>query len=389
MIPALSEKKEDCCGCKACANVCPRNAISFVPDQYGFEYPVIDPKKCVECGRCLQSCDFKKTKQEGIAMLDPLEGYAVQHAKEDICWKSTSGGMFTALAEWVIEKHGLVYGCVFNDEMKPIHDEADNMDKVALMRGSKYAQSDVGNIYYRVKEKLNEGKWTLFTGTPCQVAALYAYLGKTDVQKLITADVVCHGIPSPLFFKEYIDYLSKKYHKKVNQFLFRSKRYGWGHIFIEVGFEGGKSKSWFGTADPYFAPFSWRNQHMRPNCYHCKYTTGHRVSDFTFGDFWGWEKTGIGMSPSKGLGSCLINTEKAKNIFPQLHVNSIKVPVESIINGNEQLRTPSKMPDNWETTMESIAKNGFHNYAEQFRKAHTLAIINSFIKKIIWKKMCE
>lgn len=382
MKPVLTQTKDDCCGCKACASVCPQNAITFLPDEYGFEYPYIDTGKCIECGQCIKICDFKKSENDGVAMRKPLEGYAARHVEKEVYATSTSGGVFTALAQWILERDGVVFGCVFDDDLSPVHIEADNFEKVASMRGSKYVQSDVGSVYQKVKQRLNEGMMVLFTGTPCQVAGLYSYLGNEDNKRLLTVDIVCHGTPSTLVFSKYVDYLSDKYHKKVASFQFRSKIHGWEKPTIAVGFEDGSAKHWSIIRDLYYEAFN-RSLLQRPSCFQCKYAIGSRVGDITIGDFWGWQKANIQMSAKEGVNCCLLNTEKAKEVFPKLHIDSNKVTVESIIQGNYHLRAKSMKRPEWKSVMDTIVHDGFAQYALRFRKTHLITMTKTYIKRII------
>ena len=386
MIPDLTPSKETCCGCKACANACSRNAITFLPDEYGFEYPHIDAEKCIECGKCLKACDFKKSEQDGVAMRTPLEGYAARHIDKEVYSNSTSGGIFSALAQWVIEREGIVFGCAFTDDWRTVHVEANNMEKVVPMRGSKYVQSDTSDVFQRIKSRLQEGKWVLFSGTPCQVAGLYAYLGKADTQKLLTIDVVCHGVPSPLVFKKYIQYLEDKYHKKVSTFQFRNKKNGWAKPSVAVGFNDGTIKTWSVVRDLYYEAFHFAFL-QRPSCLECKYATSHRVGDFTLGDFWGWQKANITMSTKEGVCCCLLNTEKAKEVFPQLSINTNKVTVDSIIQGNYHLRNKSKKRQERTIVMDTIVHDGFAVYAKRFRITHLVTMFKRSRYFRIWQKI--
>lgn len=386
MTPVLTPSKEACCGCKACANACSRNAITFLPDEYGFEYPHIDAEKCIECGKCLKACDFKKSEPDGVVMHTPLEGYAARHIDKEVYSNSTSGGIFSALAQWVLERNGVVYGCAFTDDWRTVHVEADNMEKVVPMRGSKYVQSDTSDVFQRIKSRLQEGKWVLFSGTPCQVAGLYAYLGKADTQKLLTIDVVCHGVPSPLVFKKYILYLEDKYHKKVSTFQFRNKKNGWAKPSVAVGFYDGCIKTWSVVRDIYYEAFHFAFL-QRPSCLECKYATSHRVGDFTLGDFWGWQKANITMSTKEGVCCCLLNTEKAKEVFPQLSINTNKVTVDSIIQGNYHLRNKSKKRQERTIVMDTIVHDGFAVYAKRFRITHLITMFKRSRYFRIWQKI--
>lgn len=355
MVPILYHHQEDCCGCRACANACPKDAISFVSDEYGFQYPTIIEDKCIGCQKCVRTCDFQKVGEFGR---HALVGYAARHKEQKVYSNSTSGGVFSALGEWVIKRRGLVYGCVFDKEFAPIHIAVDSLEGLSAMRGSKYAQSDVGFVYRDVKTKLLEDKYVLFTGTPCQVAGLYSYLGKTDTEKLLTADLICHGVPSSMTFRKYIDYLEKRNHSKVRLFQFRNKLFGWNRPVVYVTFENGISKWWFPRKNIYYSNFDKRN-FQRLSCSRCKYSCDSRCGDITIGDFWGFQKVGLKMSYKEGISCSLLNTTKAIGIFEELNLNVEKVDPQYIIQGNYHLRKPLPKGDDWDKVMNAVKQKGF------------------------------
>lgn len=357
MIPVLFNNPEDCCGCRVCANVCPKDAISFCGDKYGFLYPTVDEGKCIGCNLCVKSCDFTKVDEIGHF---PLEGYAARHKESHVHSNSTSGGVFSALAEWIIQRQGIVYGCVFDDNYSPIHIGADSIEDVSPMRGSKYAQSDTGYIYRDVKTKLSEGRYVLFTGTPCQVAGLYSYLGKSENSKLLTADLICHGVPSAMALKKYLDYLEKKYHSKIESLKFRSKYYGWTRPSVEVCFKSGRVDRRFTGRSVYYANFH-NNNLQRPSCFRCKYSCSSRFGDITIGDFWGFNKAHLKMSYKEGLSCCLINTQRAENVFGSLNLDVEKVDPSLIIQGNYHLRKSSTKGRYWDSVLSAIKRTGFES----------------------------
>lgn len=379
MTPVLYQTKEDCCGCKACANACPCDAISFQADEYGFWYPVIDEGKCIGCNKCIKTCDFQKKEVLGNK---PLAGLAARHKEKAVYDNSTSGGMFTAIAEWVLAKGGLVYGCVYNDDMKTVHTIAENKEQLAAMRNSKYVQSDVGFIYRDVKENLKKGKLVFFTGTPCQVAALYSFFGKTDQNNLLTADIVCHGVSSPWMWNKYVNYIEEKHHRRITDYRFRDKRFGWERPVISVIFEDGGSKWWFSTIDMYAENYYHHNL-FRHSCLHCKYACSIRMGDFTICDFWGYQNSNLKMSTIEGVSACLLNTEKAKKIVGYLNINSEKMAPEIIIAGNDQLRGPVSKGKNWDVVMNTIKDEGFKKLLPIFRKTHRKAYLKVPIKKLL------
>ena len=357
MIPVLYHNQEDCCGCRACANICPMDAISFDADEYGFQYPVVNEDKCIGCEDCIKTCDFQKDDKWGH---QPLEGYAARHKDREVYDNSTSGGVFTALAEWVIKRGGVVYGCVFDEHFIPVHVAVEKMEDLSAMRNSKYAQSDVGLVYRDVKAKLSENKYVLFTGTPCQVAALYSFIGNQDTEKLLTADLICHGVPSALTLQKYIGFLEKKYHSKVKRFLFRSKRFGWTDPVVDVTFENGESKWWYPRKNIYYYNYHKRN-FQRLSCFSCKYSCDTRNGDVTIGDFWGFQKANIRMSFKEGISCCLINTPKMADIFCDLNLDMEKVDTNYIIQGNNRLRKPSHKGKDWDIVMNAVRKRGFYS----------------------------
>ena len=355
MTPVLFKNREDCCGCKACANACPKDAISFIMDEYGFQYPTINEEKCIGCNKCVNTCDFQKNSDIGHY---PLEGFAARYNDLDVLIQSNSGGAFTALAEWVINHKGIVYGCVFDEHFSPIHKAVESIEGLAAMRGSKYAQSEVGFVYRDVKSNLTRGRYVLFTGTPCQVAGLYSYLGNYNKDYLLTADLICHGVPNAEVFKKYTEYLEKKYHSNIEKFIFRGKLYGWTRPVVDVSFKNGVRKWWLTGRNIYYANFDKRNL-QRLSCFRCKYACTSRCGDITIGDFWGFHKANIKMPYKEGLSCCLLNTSKAQEIFNSLNLQVEKVDSNYIIQGNFHLRKPSPKGRDWDIVMKSIKQNGF------------------------------
>ena len=381
MKPLLYLKDEQCCNCKACANICPKNAIEFKIDKLGFEYPFVNESVCVECGQCVRVCVFNSDKGGNV----PIEGYAVRHKEFNICRRSSSGGMFTAIAEYIISKGGIVYGCAFNEHMTPYHIGVDTFEGLGKLRGSKYVQSDMGNTYRSIRGNLGKGKLVLFTGTPCQVAALYSFLGKMDTTNLFTVDLVCHGVPSVDAFKKYLSYLEKKFSRKITSFRFRDKKYEWERPSISVGFDN-KYKRWFANEDVYYENFR-KSLLQRPSCFFCRYANEKRFGDFTIGDFWGYQKGNLSMSKKEGISCCLINTPKAKSIFEFLKINYEKVNTSIIIQGNTALRKCYSKSSDWEKLINEISENGFDRIAYEFNNTHRMIHIKSFIKKIVLRRL--
>lgn len=225
--------------------------------------------------------------------------------------------------------------------MNAIHVCADTMEQVYPMQGSKYVQSNVGNTYAEAKEKLQEDRFVLFSGTPCQVAALKSYLGNKVYDKLFTLDLVCHGVPNNRFFHQYLSTFEKEYNGKVTDFHFRHKRPDWLHGCMWAKLKKGEryiTKEIFHVESPYFDFFSQKDKSCRQSCSVCKYATSSRVSDMTMGDFWGFQKAGINIAYNNGLSCLLVNDKRMLPILGELNLNLQEVAIEHIVNGNAQLR---------------------------------------------------
>ena len=307
-------KKEECCGCSACFSICPTKAISMNEDGEGFQYPTVSSDKCINCGLCTAVCPLKKNPD----LVNKQEYYAVKNT-DDICRKeSTSGGVFSLLAEYILQNSGVIYGADF-DENFEVHHRRDTGDNWYRFKGAKYVQSDMKSVFEEVGVDLEKSLFVMFTGTPCQVAGLKEYLNKKKIsmEKLLTCDLVCHGVPSPKIWRDYLQNICNI--QEVGSVSFRSKESGGWHdsrLLIanrdkEVIREIKQGK---GT---YLSAFS-NNVSLRPSCYECKYTNFDRVGDFTLGDFWGIEKTKPEIDDNKGISLLMVNSEKASRIWSQI-----------------------------------------------------------------------
>lgn len=314
----LYQEKGNCCGCTACFNSCPHSSITMETDEEGFLYPKIDTKTCTECGICVKVCPFhKKEWQDKIPK--EQEVYALRHPDKEILKGSTSGGAFTVLSDYILNQGGLVYGAVFNDSFDVEHACAEMKSQRDFMKGSKYVQSNLKEIFKEVKEKVKEGRLVLFTGTPCQNDGLKSYMGKKEYDNLILCDIACHGVPSPKIWKDYKKLLELKYQDNIKKVNFRSKDTGWRNSSIKVDFNR-KQHLKNMQEDPYYILF-FSHLSLRPSCYQCVYTSFNRVTDFTLADFWGAEKLHKEFSDDLGVSLLLVNTEKGRKIFSSFKNN--------------------------------------------------------------------
>lgn len=309
----------------ACMNICPQGAIIPREDSCGFIYPKVVQEKCIECGLCIEVCDFKKEKTYDSTI---KKTYGLQHKDKEVLRKSTSGGAFTAISDWILQKNGAVIGAVMKEDFSVCHEIAYTAVERDNMRGSKYVQSATNMIYRDIKTLLKQGQYVLFVGTPCQCAGLSSYIG-SSYEKLYIVDFLCHGVPSNTFFKEHISYLEGLEEKNATDYIFRNKYFGWYSQGIEgIAFEGDS------FAYAYLTQAYWNffinNVSLRPSCLNCKYRSYHRYSDITIADFWGVEKI-TRKRPRSGMSLVFVNSDKGLGLINQLDsVAFFEVPFEQV-----------------------------------------------------------
>ena len=303
--------KKDCCGCTACQNSCPQNAITMHPDSEGFIYPVIDTANCVDCNLCREVCPFINSEaQKNNA---PQTVYSCVHKSEDALRHSTSGGAFTAISDVILKMGGIVYGADFDSEYNIFHSRAENAQQRDRQRVSKYAQSDLSGCFEKVLSDLENDKIVLFTGTPCQIAGIKSFIPEKLHKNLYLCDLICHSIPSPLIWREYKAYQEQKYGGKMTKVMFRSKVHPWtrdnsnrGFIF-EVNGDGVLHED-----NIFYDLFFKVGTITRPSCENCKFTSVNRVGDITIADYWGIEE----YDPSKynplGVSVVISNNKKGE-----------------------------------------------------------------------------
>ncbi len=321
--------RENCTGCGACTEICPRGAIAFRDDEEGFPTPQIDGAKCVDCGLCARSCPaLHKPEMHPIR-----EAYAAQITDAETLKESTSGGVFTALAREIFRRGGVVYGCVWDEKYNAVIRRAENEEEIKPMRGSKYVWSWAGDTFPEIRKLLAEGRTVLFTGLPCQVAGLRKYLGKDD-PRLYLMDFFCGGAPSPMAFQAYLKTITAKTSLSELNLKFRDKAiYGTGvHITYQTP-AGRKYQSYY--RNPYFFCYHTKVFH-RPSCYHCAYRYEERVEDITMGDYWGVRAFHPELSFKAGVSAVLINTEKGAELLEAVRGQLRLVPTkpEFIARGN-------------------------------------------------------
>ena len=327
---------EDCTGCMACVNTCSQNAIGIRNSEEGFQQPIIKNELCVNCGLCNKVCPV--VQPQCREQFDFLQyGYACWAKDEEIRRNSSSGGLFTVLAEKIIEKEGIVYGAAFDADFRVKHIGVEKKEDLELLRRSKYVQSDIGHIFKDIKATLKNGRLVYFVGTPCQVAGLKSFLGKKKYSNLITSDFVCHGVPSPAVFEAYKDWLKKTHDAKITSFSFRDKHKSWLWFNFRVEFENSNTYIGKWHEDPYLRIFLADNV-LRNSCYTCFYTNMERISDITIADFWGYKAhMKKEKNDDKGISLALINSEKGEELF-----NSAKSSLFSFKRTKEEIAKSQK-----------------------------------------------
>lgn len=321
-----------CCGCLVCEQICPKKTIS-VQTKNGYIYP--DIKGCVDCGTCLEVCpvlNCEKIKHEATEKV-----YIAKNKKTDIRKRSTSGGMFTLFAEKIIDNGGIVYGAAYDESMTVRHLRAEKYEDIKKFQGSKYVQSDISNVLPQIADDLKHGKTCLFSGTPCQVAAVILFCGKiTDLKNLITLEILCYGVPSPEVFEEHIALIQKTYKKRVKKYCFRDQREGCSQLYLHSAvLEDGnplyREKILIGLEELYRAHFN-----VRESCFECKFIGKHRCADITLGDCWGISNINSEFADNIGVSQVLVNTETGRELWENVkgEVDYFVTELDSIIDYN-------------------------------------------------------
>ncbi len=298
--------KIDCCGCQACSTICPQKSITMQADSEGFYYPLLNIAGCTECGLCEQACPILSKP----TVAKPGVAYACMNKDATIRQQSSSGGVFTILAESVIAHHGVVFGAGFDGDFNVVHSWTNRLDGLAIFRGSKYVQSYLGDSYQQVGDFLKQGVPVLFSGTPCQIAGLRSYLDK-DAEGLICLDIICHGVPSPLVWLKYRSRITNE--RKIKTVNFRDKTLGWKRFSLRATYDNAEYIKDLST-DEFMQGFL-QNLYLRPSCYHCNFKTLRRHSDITLADFWGIENIIPNFDDDRGTSLILVNSQKGKALL--------------------------------------------------------------------------
>lgn len=359
----ISNKKSDCCGCGACTQSCAHQAITLKKDEEGFLYPKINQEKCTHCQLCEIACPYTHIDKTNDATINAFYGW---HLDENIRTNSSSGGYFSAIAQYILNKEGVVYGAYMDENYSIYHIGINKEADLNKLRVSKYAQSEIKDCYKEIRGLLRQEKLVYFSGTPCQVAGLKSFLRK-EYKNLITTDLICHGVPSNDLFVKYIEYLEKKDQIKIVDFKFRNPQIWYNYItyeFINKWGEKKKFESQKSVLSPYFYAFI-KSMANRPSCYTCPFAKTNRTGDLTLGDFWGWEKYTNVSQKEKGCSLLLVNNQKGKDIMQELKKSCFiqSCDLDFAIKYNSCLIKPSEKPNVRDEIYEKLNKYGFKNLA--------------------------
>lgn len=305
----VSSVGDKCTGCTVCKSVCPVNAISMIEDKNGFYYPHIDREKCIDCGKCAKTCHALKV---GVNARENSDFYFGHINDKKIRATSSSGGIFSALSKIILENGGVVFGAYFDHENKTIKHGCSDQIEFERFKRSKYVESQLGDTIEKIEISLKENKQVLFCGTPCQCRGLREKFKSQE--NLILIDFFCHGVPSGKVFRDYLIDIERKQKKKIADYMFRTKDFGWSNYGIDVVFENNKHHKTVGRNDWYFRATMLDNKFLRPSCYACDRNVYHG-SDITIGDFWGVNKYNKALNDQKGISIIGINTKKGKDLL--------------------------------------------------------------------------
>lgn len=387
--------KIDCCGCNACGDVCPKQAISFKTDVEGFWYPEVNKELCIECGLCERVCPIINISELKHNDFEEPLCFAAKHKNHEIRFDSTSGGLFSALAEQVYRQGGYVGGAVYDEHFRVHHYISNNKADLAKLRSSKYEQSNCEGFYKQVKECVLTGKLVLVCGCPCQMAGLRAFFQQKDYDNLIICDFVCRGINTPKVNEKFEEYLERTHHSKIVYQKAKNKELGWKNLTHKFRFQNGENLYYTKDSNPLTRGYLGTGVYCRPSCYECVFKGFPRMADITLADFWGIEKVSKAMDDNLGTSLVLINSKKGERFFDSIKSRIVFVPLalKDAIPGNRALIEPLKKPRiNRDAFFKDLNAHPFDEVADKYfpdlREVHTfrsylknLYLIASFIKK--------
>ncbi|MBO5248235.1 MAG: Coenzyme F420 hydrogenase/dehydrogenase, beta subunit C-terminal domain [Clostridia bacterium] len=383
------KKKKHCTGCRACADICPKGCISMKEDGEGFLYPVIDSEQCIQCHLCERVCPVG---YDAFSEKDQTDVWAGVYDSSDVICKSSSGGAFTAIYEQLLELNYVVYGVCFDENLKVKHAMADSSEGCKAFRKSKYVLGDTNHCYPQIRDRLKNGEKVLFTGTPCQCAALLQFLAlaKVDTANLITVDLICHGAPNQTLFDSYVKELEQRENSRVTEYSFRSKtpiERSVNSRSAKIVFANGSVKTVLPKDDPFLKAYYSRLCY-RPSCKVCPFAKPQRVSDITLGDAWAIELLYPEWDPLAGVSLILANNEKGKGVVERIKdtMTLRSVTIDWATQSNRQLREPTEFHDRRRRFFRRWKKRGFSSAVAASTKDSLYWSLYAKVKRR-WKRL--
>ena len=382
-ILALDSKQ--CCGCRSCEQSCPHGAIMMHDNGEGFLYPSVDEELCTQCGLCIKKCPKLSDKNESLTGQLAI---AVWLKKEEVLFKSTSGGAFAGFAESVLQDSGLVFGAAYDNNLSLRHISVQSGDELWRLKGSKYVESDIGSTFRDAKSLLDDGKKILYSGTPCQVAGLKSFLGK-EYRNLLTVDLICHGVPSRKLFSKWLEWKGKKTGGKIIYCGFRDKDIG-GSVCLDGRVKTKtKTKTVRSMLDPYYASFI-RCETYRESCYTCPYSSiRHRLADISIGDFHELKRipkyADKPYDLKKGVSLVIVNTEKGRRFFESVKdkFDGFPVEFEDFMEIKSNVKNPSPRPEVRNHIYDGINNTDANVFFRKYKEAKALYPIQFYSRKYI------
>lgn len=377
----IAANRADCCGCYACYNSCPFDAITMEEDVEGFRYPRVDADRCRNCGKCERNCPVLNPIVKEQDQTPPT--YAAINKDETIRKDSSSGGMFHLFAEQILKEGGIVFGAGFDADWEVCHQSVEMVADLERLRVSKYLQSRVETSFQEVVEHLRAGRKVLFAGTPCQCAALRRFVGKND-ENLILVDFICHGVPSPKIWRKYLALRANK--KEIRRISFRNKNLSWERYLLAISY--GNANKYLAadlTTDLYLQGFL-QNLYLRPSCHNCHFCKKNRPSDITLADFWGVQEESPSMYDGKGTSLIFIQSTKGRNLFNQIkdHAKIMEQDFERAILHNPSMITSSTPSPKRTAFFQDVQRDekDFMKLLYTYTKPSFKAQAKQFIRKI-------
>ncbi len=381
------EEKSQCCGCSACMNICPSNAITMQRDTLGFLYPIVDSKKCIGCGLCDKVCDFGDNYDKSFLLFSP-KIYGAWQKDDEERRHSQSGALFSTFAKFVLKDGGIVYGVALNSELNAEHIRTTNLDELYRIRKSKYVQSDIGITFKKIANDLIDGHTVLFSGTPCQASGLRSFIKnkRVDDSKLYIINIICHGVPSPNIWKDNIKYVERKKKEKVLSANFLDKSI--------CGWHGGMESYTFQKGKPFvselYTKLYYKHLMLRDSCYICPFANFQHPGDITVGDFWGLDKVKPELDKEdKGVSLVIVNTQKGVSLFNKIKasVNCFDSNISECLQPNlEKPTAPNPMCKQFE---QDYSDYGFDYIARKYGTLNFKYHLKENIKKLFFKLNME